>query len=405
MRLASNRRDLAAAALSLILMAPLGLGAVELAPDAPEVYEVRPGDTLWDIAGRFLRDPWRWPEVWRGSGATGDPDRIYPGDRLRLVTHDGVPRVEYEGAGSAEMGRSGGMRTLRLSPRVRVSALEAPVPTIPIASIAPFLIQPWIAESATIERAPYVVGFPDDRLMAGLHDAVYVRRIDDPNVVDFEILRPGEALRDSETNRLLGYEATLVARARLRRVGDPATLEILSVEREVAVGDRVIPAVLEAPLESFLPVPAPAGMRGRILSVMNGVSQIGQYDVVILNRGRAERVAPGHLFEVHRGGEARRDRVRDGGVNPDWRGPSPLTGDFWLGQDYAVKGWRRDAPDPNAPFPPHLDIRRDRGTFIVPFERAGILMVFRAFDHVSFALVLSAERAMEVGDLVAPPRS
>lgn len=389
---------LGVAILWLGMSATFGVQAVELAEDAPEVYEVRPGDTLWSIAGRFLRDPWLWPEVWEANDEVGDPNRIFPGERLRLTRVDGQPRVVRDTGGAA-----GGMRVVKLSPRVRVSALEAPVPMIPVASIAPFLSQPRVADSDDIKRVPYVVGFEDDRTIAGTSDSVFVRRITTNAVTQFQILRPGDALRDPETNRILGYEATFIGNATLERAGDPAILKVTSAEREVAIGDRVIPAALEAPLENFLPRPAPKGSRGQILSVMNGVSQIGQYDIVILNLGKRERIEPGHVFEIFHGGEQARDQVREGDTNWNWRKESPLSGSFWIGNEWSFDGWLRNEPDPNAPLPLHADFRRDRSTYIRPYQRAGVLMVFRTFDRVSFALVLNANKAMRVGDQIAPP--
>ena len=375
--------------------------AIDLADQVPEVYEVRPGDTLWSIAGRFLRDPWRWPEVWEANDAVGDPNLIYPGERLRLTQVGGEPRVRRDWT----QGGGDGMRTVRLHPRVRTSALDAPVPTIPVASIAPFLSQPWVADSDDIKRVPYVVGFPDDRTIAGPYDAVFVRRIPTTQVVEFEILRPGDPLRDPDNNRILGYEATFIANAVLERTGDPAILRVTSAEREVAIGDRVIPASLEAPLENFLPRPGPAGTRGRIISVMNGVTQIGQYDIVVLNLGQRDRLVAGSVFEIFRGGERTRDEVRDGTASWNWREQSPLDGAFWMGEDWSFAGWLRDAPDPNTPLPLHAELEHDRTTYVRPFQRAGILMVFRTFERVSFALVLNARTAIRVGDQVEPPES
>jgi hypothetical protein len=376
------------------------VAAVELVEDAPELYEVRPGDTLWSIAGRYLRDPWLWPEIWEANDETGNPDRIYPGERLRLERVDGRPRVVRDTRGA-----SGEMRVVRVSPRVRVTALEAPVPMIPVASIAPFLTQSRVADSDDIKRAPYVVGFADDRTVAAPSDDVLVRRIDTRAVTEFEVLRPGDALRDPDSNRILGYEATFVANAVLERVGDPAILRVTRAEREVSIGDRVIPASLEAPLENFFPRPAPPGTRGQIISVMNGISRIAQFDIVILNRGTKDRLQPGHVFEVFSGGEQARDKVRDGGFNWDWRREGPLTGEFWLGSEYSVRGFSESPTGSSAPIPLHADIARERSTYIRPLQRAGLLMVFRSFDRVSFALVLNADRAMSVGDRIAPPAS
>lgn len=166
----------------------------------------------------------------------------------------------------------------------------------------------------------------------------------------------------------------------------------------------MIPANVEKPLENFYPRPAPPGTKGRILSVLNGVSQIGQFDVVVLNRGTRDRIEPGHVFEAFVGGTKQRDQVRGGNIVSNWRGESPLSTEFWYGRDFENKGWRRDEPSPNEPLPLHADFRKN-AQFIRPFERAGILMVFRTFDRVSFALVLNAQRAFAVGDQVAPPPS
>jgi hypothetical protein len=133
------------------------------------------------------------------------------------------------------------------------------------------------------------------------------------------------------------------------------------------------------------------------------VSRIGQYDIVILDRGARERLEPGHVLEVFHGGGEARDEVRDGSAERRWRKDSPSTSRFWLGNEWSFDGWIRDAPDPNTPLPLHAGIRQHRATYIRPLRRAGILMVFRTFDRVSFALVLSAQTAMRVGDQVAPP--
>lgn len=394
------------AAASLALSASLLLvsiaSAVELAPNAPSTYIVRSGDTLWDIAGRFLRDPWRWSEVWQANPGLDDPDLIYPGDVLQLSMVGGEPRIRAARGG----GRTAeGMRVVRLSPRVRSSSLTAAVPTIPVSKIAPFLTQPYVADSDDIERASYVVGFPEEHIIAGLNDSIYVRQIRSSANTNFQILRPGDELRDPDTNELLGYEAVFIANAALERTGDPAKLRIVRNAREVSIGDRVIPSSVETPLENFFPRPAPEGTRGRVLSVLNGVSQIGPYDVVVINRGARDGIDPGHVFAVFVGGSEERDQVKQGGFMTNWREVGPLTKEFWLGQDYDRKGWRRDEPSPNEPLPIHADYRKGQSSYYKPFEHAGLMMVFRTFDRVSFALILKASRFINVGDWVSPPVS
>ncbi len=392
-RLIPHRRA-AILAVGALLSLSFAVIAADLRDDAPETYVVAPGDTLWSIAGRFLEDPWRWGEVWRGNDV-GDPNLIYPGDVLRLSTDGGRPSIGVDRAG----GYSGGLRVVKLSPKVRASSLANAVPTIPIASIAPFLTQPYVAETADVRRAPYVVGFPDERIVAGVGDSVYVRRIDDTATRQFQILRPGDTLVDPDTNEELGHLAVFVANADLQRVGDPATLQVVNSEREVSIGDRVIPAALEEPLSNFFPRPGPAGLRGRIIAVLNGVSQIGQFDVVVLNKGTEDGVARGDVFEVFQGGRKERDEVLAGESDFNWKNESPFSTDFWYGANAKIFRWRSD------PFPPAVDVRYPRPTFVAPYERSGALLVFRTFDRVSFALVMEATRAMRVQDRVAAPRS
>jgi len=391
------RRPRCRALLLLILLSgAASLAAqVELAPEAPRTYVVQAGDTLWSIAGRFLREPWRWPDVWQANPGVTNPNRIYPGDVLELVYQGGRPRIR------TLRGGGGGMRTVKLSPRVRVTELDRAIPSIPVNAVAPFLSRPVVTEAREIDDAPYVVGFPDNRLLAGAGGTIFVRSILSAEGDRYEVLRPGQELRDPDTNRLLGFEATYIGSARMERLGDPATLTMTRTQRQVAIGDRVRPARDDQPIRSFFPRPAPVGVQGKIISVLNGVSQIGQYDVVVLSRGARQGVDLGHVFEVYRGGEIRRDPVRNKHNDWNWKNESPLDTSFWYG-DWELDGWERDKPAPNVPL--HRRAVRMDDTYIVPDSRSGVVMVFRVFPEVSFALVMSATQAMHVGEIVAPPR-
>jgi hypothetical protein len=364
----------------------------------PETYVVQPGDTLWEIAEQYLHEPWRWREVWQANPGVGNPNRIYPGDVLVVDYSSGNARIRR-----AERA-SGGMRTVKLSPRVRVSDLDREIPAIPLNAVAPFLSRPVITDATEIDAAPYVVGFPEEQLIGGIGNTVFVRSILSASDDRWEVLRPGPAYRDPDTNELLGFEAASVATARLERLGDPATLVITRSDMEVSIGDRVRPARDEEPIRSFFPVPAPASLRGKIMAVLNGVTQIGQFDVVALNRGARDGVAVGHVFDIYSGGELRRDPVRTRRTDWNWRNESPADTSFWFG-DWELDGWVENKPDPNAPLPLHRRASRGWDQYIVPDSRSGTLMVFRVFPKVSFALVMFANRPMFVGEIVAPPRT
>jgi hypothetical protein len=370
------------ALLTLVAMSPIAVHAqVELNPSHPQTYRVRSGDTLWDIAGRFLKEPWRWREIWDANQSIGDPNRIYPGDVLNLYYRNGKPRIGRGAAGS----------------------VQVPVPTVPVGAVRPFLTRAYVLEKSEIDEAPYVVAFPDEHIVGGLGDYAYVRSIEARTGTRFDIVRPGDAFRDPDTGDILGYKGRFVADAVLERSGDPAKVRITRVKLETGIGDRVLSSKAGEVQASFDPRPGPRGMQGRIISVLNGVSQIGQYNVVVLNVGAAKGVRPGHVFEVFNGGETVRDIATRDSFRQDWKNQRFWSQETWFG-DHRIEGWMPDGV-PGPEFPPHKGARSSSGSVILPYERAGTLMVFRTFDRVSFGLVMSATRPMFLLDAVRPPPS
>jgi hypothetical protein len=316
---------------------------VALNPAHPERYTVVKGDTLWDISALFLRDPWLWPEVWYVNPQIENPHLIYPGDEIILTFRDGRPILTLS-------------RKDRLSPRVRATPIDEAIPTIPIDAIAQFLTRPYVVEENELDQAPYVVHFLDDHILGGAGISFYARSIMEDDPVRYTLVRPGKPYKDPDTEEILGYEATFIGDADLKRTGDPAKLLIATSEQEVIIGDRLIKAQEDEPLVNFQPRAPEGDIKGRIISVLNGVSQIGQYNVVVLNKGARDGLEPGHVMQILQGGNEVRDIVKGRGE-----------------------------------------------TVTLPLEEAGILMVFRTFDKVSFALVLRATKPLHVLDWVRPP--
>jgi hypothetical protein len=329
----------------LLSFSALAAEPVALNPSHPERYTVVKGDTLWDISSMFLRDPWLWPEVWYVNPQIENPHLIYPGDEIILTYRDGQPVLQLS-------------RKDRLSPRVRATPLDQAIPTIPIDAIAPFLTRPFVVDEDELEKAPYIVHFLDDHIIGGAGISYYARSIMEERPTQYAVVRPEKPYKDPDTGEILGYEALYVGTSELKRTGDPAKLLLTSTDMEAIIGDRLIKEMEDEPLIDFQPRVPDTPIEGRIISVLNGVSQIGQYHVVVLNKGDDEGLEAGHVLRILQGG----NKVRD-----------------------IVKG---------------------RGeTVTLPLEEAGLLMVFRTFEKVSFALVMDATKPLHVLDWVRSPES
>ncbi len=328
-----------------------GTVATRLRPDAPDRYTVVRGDTLWDISGMFLKDPWFWPEIWQANDQIANPHLIYPGDVLRLVWIDGKPRIV----------RDTGPQ--RLGPQIRVQGLDQAVDTIPYDAIAGFLSRPTVIPEDQIEGLPYIVEIKESHLVAGTGFTVYVRGSDAPVGTRYNVFNIGEVYRDPDTGRELGYEALFVGTGRITSDGDVSRMFLTDTVREALRGDRLL---LEAPrpTANFLPRPPEVIVDGKIVSVVDGVQLIGQYQIVVINRGVEDGIEPGQVLSIFQSGRETIDR---------WGGRRSLWG---LGPKERVK---------------------------LPDEHAGELMVFKTETELSYALVMSAISEIHVGDSVRNP--
>jgi len=360
-----------------LLSAVVAADEVQVNPDSPDKYVVQKGDTLWGIAGKFLTQPWRWPEIWKGNPQIENPHLIYPGDVVTLSYEGGSPVLSVAGGdtsgGDAEVATAvaTGSRDVKLSPAIRSYERDEPIPTIPIDSIRHFLSRPLVVPESEMSGWPYVVSSYDQHLVAGEGMRVYVRGLPAAERGQrFSIYRQGPAYRSGAegSEKILGYEAVYVGEAVLEKSGDPATVYVTQTTREILTGDRLTPLSEKEMHSDFVPR-APAGkVEGSIISVIDGLSEIGQYQVVVLDVGTNQGLEVGNVLGVFQSGKVVSDKT---------------------GQTQ------------HHPFIEYLGTGGDKGEPVtLPAEYTGVVMVFRAFDHVSYALVMEATSALNLKDAV-----
>ena len=316
---------------------------VALADNHPNEYVVQVGDTLWDIAATFLKDPWFWPEIWHINTQIANPHLIYPGDVLALVYIDGQPRITNVRAS-----------TYRLSPQARVSPITQAVTSIPYEAVSAFLSSGAVLEKRETDRLPYLLETRGDHLIAAAGNVVYARGLDDAQLGSrYNVVEIGEPLIDPDDNKLIGYQGKFIGEGTLRRTGDPASVALTDTSQEAVPGDKLVPESVDVPL-NFYPRAPSSPIDGRIISVVGGVTQIGQYHVVVLNRGTRDGLSVGDVLTVYQTGETVNDRFGGGKVR-------------------------------------------------LPDEEAGTLMVFKVYDRIGYGLVMEATQAIHIHDTVRNP--
>ncbi|HET7757484.1 MAG TPA: LysM domain-containing protein [Steroidobacteraceae bacterium] len=327
-------------------------------PTAPKHYVVKRGDTLWGIASMFLKDPWLWPEVWIINPQVPNPHLIYPGDTLALAYGaDGRPQVVLEQAGA-----------VRLDPRLRSTALDASIPTIPYASIQGFLSHPTLLASEQIKTAPYVLAFRDMHQVAGSGNEVYISNLTAQQNARYAVVHVGDELRDPDDNALLGYEGIYTATALVERAGSPTKAVLIDPARETVAGDRLLSATEEAtPVNFTLRAPA-SDIHGRIIAIVGGTDLVGQFEVVAINRGKRHGLEAGNVLAVDSAGEVVSDMYRGGKAG-------------------GMIGSRSS-------FAPKVKL---------PDERSGTLLVFKVFDRMSYGLIVGASDTIHRFDVVRNP--
>ena len=331
-------------------------------PEYPQTYIVQKGDTLWDISSVFLRDPWHWPEIWFKNPQVENPHLIYPGDELAIIYIGGERRVQIVRRGEdgqiLSIGGTSGMKVVKLSPRVRTHAIDASIPSIPIDSIRHLLSRPLIIEKEELDNSAYVISSVDAHLINSVNDHLYVRKLDtNSGNGRYQIFRPNKPLHDPTTDELLGYEAIYVGETKLLLGGDPATVQVTKSVREILRNDRVLPIDNTNFERDFFPKPPGTQVRGEVLSLLDAISMLGQYQTLAINLGSRDGIETGNLLVVK----------RVGAVIPDSEEEDPT---------FKLK---------------------------LPNERVGLVMIIRSFEKMSYALVMEASRPIVVTDYVESP--
>jgi LysM repeat protein len=324
----------------------------------PRQYTVKKGDTLWGISNLFLQDPWYWPEIWQKNNQITNPHLIFPGDILTLVYVNGRPQMLVNESQHQAVKQSQGLPVKKLSPRVRSQSLQASIPSIPGDAIRQFLSKPRVVTKEQLEQAPRIFASDEKHLILGFSDRVYIRGDIDKERVRFSTFRPGDALYDPVSNELLGYEAKYSGAVRITAYGDPASGEITKSEREILIGDRLLPEDKSKRANLYFPHIPDREVNAQIISLYDSLFGVAQYQIVVINKGERDGMEVGHLLATYtQGGE-----VYD---------------DF----------------DPNG-----------KTLVKLPDERSGLIMIFKAFDRVSYALTLESRRVIHKDDFAHTPR-
>ena len=347
-----------AAAVALAAMGTLTARAadVELRDQVPNRYTVQKGDTLWGISGKFLKDPWRWPDIWRmNREQIRNPHLIYPGDIVVLDKLDGQWRLSLERPAT------------RLSPTVRSTALDTEaIPSIPAGEIEPYLTRPLVTGPEGLDAAAQIIASRDARAVRGEGDLVYVVGLDPKAGDQWYLYRRGRDLMSADDSELLGVEQRYLGSAKVERFAEVSTVRITAAKEEIVDGDRLIPAP-RGQLMSYAPHAPTRPVQGQIIATDRDAIEAGRGWVVTLDKGSSDGVEVGTVLAIYR-------------VVAPIPDPRPVIRPPYEPRVFEPERWLN-----------------------VPDERTGLLFVFRVFDRVSYALVLNTTDPVVVGNIVRNP--
>jgi hypothetical protein len=326
--------------------------ALNVRNDAPQRYVVVKGDTLWDISGKFFKDPWKWPKIWGFNKDTiKDPHWIYPGN---VIVFDPVTGTLRVGEPEAEMvtSRTTANGVVKLSPKAYPNATDHDaIPSISSKAIGPFLSRPLVIENDELKNAPLLLGAREGRVILGSGDTGFAKGLTADKGGKWQLYRPGKTFIDPDTGEQLGVEAVFLGNAEVTKFADISTISIVDAVQESRSGDRLAIASNET-TSFYLPRAPEAAINAKVISVYGGVSQAGQNTVITLNKGTRNGLDVGNVLALYHKGEVIKHE----------------------GQDYAL-----------------------------PDERYGLAFVFRVFNKVSYALVMQTYLPVQLLDRAQTP--
>jgi hypothetical protein len=353
-----NRPFLISLLLNACFLTPIHADEIALNPTHPDKYTVVEGDTLWDISGKFLQHPWQWTKLWETNPQIKNPNLIYPNDTIYFQMVDGKPQLSLSRQQALQTDKpcilkpkdyEKGRETFLLDknnkvlPCARESDLEKPINLIPHDKIAAFLTSPKVVSEEELDNAPYVVGFHEGHLLAGAGDKFYVKNLTNMTAKTYTIYRTGETYLDADTQDVLGVEAQYIASATMQNEGEPATLVITKGTHEIRIGDRIMPSPEVENTLNFFPKPPEKMIDGHIIGVKSNMQLIGLYSVVVIDKGSLDGLTAGHELTIYQKGKTIGDPVKE-----------------------------------------------DADAVKLPDEIAGKMMVFRPFEHLSYALIMES---------------
>ncbi len=343
---------------------------VSIRDGAPSQYLVKKGDTLWDISKKFLSEPWLWPEVWYFNPQIVNPHLIYPGDTLVMSYVGNKPQIRVlrpgqqvlSGVNAEISGFDVPNKVVKLSPRIRGERIESAIPTIPLNSISAFLDSSRVMTEEELEALPIIIGSLDNHLVSGPDTTVYAVNVPESDDTRYSVVRKGRVFKHHKTQELLGYEVLEIGDAKLTSKANIDGISNFVVNkniREVLKKDMLAGPDTNSINSSFLPSSPAVEVSGEIIALHNAISNVARNQIIIIDIGSRDGLEIGNVLAIDQAGAIVREKLP--------------------GSTRSKK-------------------------IQLPSVKAGLALIFRVYDRVSYGLIVDSSRTIHVSDKVRNPQ-